>query len=172
MATSPGIPSTRRILFVVDKQSLRRFMIDTESNESALPPTPAQRQRPNPAGILRAVNHSSIKTYGCSSLVITLGLRKQFSFVFVVADVPHPILGADFLHHFNLFPDIQNPLHLTDVQLATGARLKETLANAAILAHPSPDAQLYLMVDASTASTVDASTVLHCNKVMLTILAH
>ncbi len=44
----------------------------------------------------------------------------------------------------------RNPLHLTDVQLATGARLKETLANAAILAHPSPGAQLYLMVDAST----------------------
>ncbi len=44
----------------------------------------------------------------------------------------------------------RNPLHLTDVQLAAVARLKETLANAAILAHPSPGAQLSLMVDAST----------------------
>ncbi len=44
----------------------------------------------------------------------------------------------------------RNPLHLTDVQLAAMARLKETLANAAILAHPSPGAPVSLMVDAST----------------------
>ncbi len=44
----------------------------------------------------------------------------------------------------------RNPLHLTDVQMAAVARLKETSANAAVLAHPSPGSQLCLMVDAST----------------------
>ncbi len=44
----------------------------------------------------------------------------------------------------------RNPLHLTDVQSAVVARMKETLANAAILAQPSPEAQFFLMVDAST----------------------
>ncbi len=106
--TLPGIPSISRIPFIVATQSQRRFMIDTGSDVSDIPLTTAQRQHINPSCTLRAVNHSSIKTYGCSSLVLTLGLRKRFPFVFVVADVPHPILGADFLHHFNLYPDIRH----------------------------------------------------------------
>ncbi len=45
---------------------------------------------------------------------------------------------------------VRNPLHLTDVQMAAVARLKEMLASVAVLAHPSPGAQLSLMGDAST----------------------
>ncbi len=35
-------------------------------------------------------------------LKLDLGLRRSFSHVFIVADVPHPIIGADFLERFNL----------------------------------------------------------------------
>ncbi len=73
-------------------------MIDTGSDVSALPPAPAQRQRPNPSCTLRAVNYSSIKTYGCSSLVLTLGLRKQFPFVFgdsIFRDVDFVVVYID-----------------------------------------------------------------------------
>ncbi len=80
-ANSPGIPSTSRILFIVDKQSQRRFMTDTGSDVSVVPPTPVQHQHPNPSCTLRALNHSSIELYGCSSLVLTFGLRKRFPFV-------------------------------------------------------------------------------------------
>ncbi len=33
---------------------------------------------------------------------LDLGLRRSFPHVFIVADVPHPIIGADFLERFNL----------------------------------------------------------------------
>ncbi len=35
-------------------------------------------------------------------LKLDLGLRRSFPHVFIVADVPHPIIGADFLERFNL----------------------------------------------------------------------
>ncbi len=96
-ANSSGIPSTTCILLIVDKQSQRRFLNDTGSDASAITPTHAQRQHPNPSCTLRAVNHSVIKMYGRSSLVLTLGLHKRFLFVFCR---PHPILCTDFHHHF------------------------------------------------------------------------
>ncbi len=62
--------------------------------------------------------------------------------------IPH---CAEIMSPLNaLVSAAQNPLHLTDDQLAAVARLKETLSNAAFLTHPSPGAQLSLKVDAST----------------------
>lgn len=49
-----------------------------------------------------AANGTVIKTYGIKSLILDLGLRKAFQWTFVIADVRQPILGADFLTHFNL----------------------------------------------------------------------
>ncbi len=89
-ATSFGIPSTSRILFIVDKQSQRHFMTDTGSDVSAIPPTPAQCQHPNPSRTLRAVNHSSIKTYGCSSLYSHSVYANVPHLFFSVSDVPNP----------------------------------------------------------------------------------
>ena len=55
---------------------------------------------------LHAANGSTIKTYGQRFLNLQLGLRRQFPWLFTVADVSHAILGADFLHHFGLQVDI------------------------------------------------------------------
>ncbi len=52
--------------------------------------------------MLQAVNRSSIKTYGQRMLKLDLGLCCSFPHVFIVADVPHPIIGADFLERLNL----------------------------------------------------------------------
>lgn len=38
---------------------------------------------------------------------IDLGLRRKFKWNFVVAALPQPILGADFLRHFGLLVDIK-----------------------------------------------------------------
>ncbi len=37
-----------------------------------------------------------------------LGLRRKFQWVFVEAAVQQPILGADFLKHFNLLVDLKH----------------------------------------------------------------
>ncbi len=82
-------------------------MIDSGADVSAIPPNLADRQRLNSGFTLQAVNRTSIKTYGQRMLKLDLGLRRSFSHVFTVADVPHPIIGADFLERFNLSPSVR-----------------------------------------------------------------
>ena len=56
---------------------------------------------------LQAVNHSPISTYGQISRSLDLELRRDFTWIFTVADLPYPILGSDFLHHFNLLVEMR-----------------------------------------------------------------
>ena len=56
--------------------------------------------------VLSAANGSEIATYGTIPLVINLGLRRDFAWKFVIADVSHAIIGVDFLEHHNL--DVRN----------------------------------------------------------------
>ena len=57
--------------------------------------------------MLQAVNGTSISTYGTRSLTLDLGLRRSFRWIFIVADVATPILGADFLRWYNLLVDMR-----------------------------------------------------------------
>ncbi|CAG4964443.1 unnamed protein product [Colias eurytheme] len=54
---------------------------------------------------LSAANGSNIKTYGNIPLHLNLGLRRDFRWNFVIADVSTPIIGSDFLSYYNLLPD-------------------------------------------------------------------
>ncbi len=81
-------------------------MVDSGADVSAIPATPAYRLTPHLSLPLHAITHSSIPTFGQKFISLDLGLRRSFPFVFILADIPHPILGADFLHEFNLHPDI------------------------------------------------------------------
>ena len=53
------------------------------------------------------MNGSGIATFGKRSLTLILGLRRTFRWVFVIANVHTPILGADFLRHYNLLVDMK-----------------------------------------------------------------
>ncbi|BHF80034.1 hypothetical protein SprV_0702315800 [Sparganum proliferum] len=53
----------------------------------------------------KAANCSLISTFGSRSLTLNIGLRRSFSWIFVIADVPHAILGSDFLTEFDLLVD-------------------------------------------------------------------
>ena len=55
--------------------------------------------------VLVAANGSNIKTHGRSSINLRLA-GNDFTWNFVVASVQQPLLGADFLAHFNLLVDI------------------------------------------------------------------
>jgi len=46
-------------------------------------------------------------TYGTIMLQPNLGLRREFPWRFIVADVLQPIIGADFLAHYHLLPDMR-----------------------------------------------------------------
>ena len=100
--------SPSRLFHVTDKSSNLSFLVDTGAAVSILPKSsctgykPYQSDRP-----LHAVNYSSIPTYGEKSVLLDLGLRRAFRWVFIVAAVSFPILGADVLHHFNLSVDLR-----------------------------------------------------------------
>jgi len=106
-ATSLLGENTSCTLFVQDRRGKRRFMVDTGADVSAIPPTPDDRRSPDPQFSLHAANRSIIPTFGRRTLTVDIGLHRTFEWVFVVADVPHPIIGADFLHEFHLCPDLR-----------------------------------------------------------------
>ncbi|VDL64901.1 unnamed protein product [Hymenolepis diminuta] len=68
------------------------------SEISVLPSTPANRNYSDHPLILAAANGSPIKTYGQKSVNLDLGLRRTFRWIFTIADVSKPIIGADFLY--------------------------------------------------------------------------
>ncbi|CAE1314837.1 unnamed protein product [Acanthosepion pharaonis] len=78
-----------------------RRNIDTGAAISVIPPTNRSALKPTPFQ-LRAANGSTIETYGDKELTLNINLRRDFKWSFTVADVRIPLLGADFLAHYNL----------------------------------------------------------------------
>ncbi|GFW11866.1 hypothetical protein TNCV_4100771 [Trichonephila clavipes] len=56
---------------------------------------------------LFAANNTQIPAYGMVRKELNLGLRRPFIWTFIIADVSSPIIGADFLKHFNLLIDLK-----------------------------------------------------------------
>ena len=110
----PGlVPS--RLFYVTDRSCGICFLVDTGAEVSVLPPSHTERKHPHDNLKLQAVNKSRITTYGTRSLTLDLGLRRTFRWIFIIADVEKPILGADFLRYFNLLVDMRG-LRLLDTQ--------------------------------------------------------
>ena len=42
-----------------------------------------------------------------ASLTLDFGLNRSFRWIFIIADLPYPILGADLLDHFNPLVDVK-----------------------------------------------------------------
>lgn len=57
---------------------------------------------------LFAANGSVISTYGFLPLTLDFGLRRAFTWRFIIADVTKPIIGVDFLAYYNLIVDCRN----------------------------------------------------------------
>lgn len=105
VAPLSGQPGSRR-LFVHDSASKLLFLVDTGAEVSVLPPTASERKQPSSSVSLYAANKTQIATFGQRFLTLDLGLRRSYPWVFVVAEVQHPLLGADFLRNFQLQVDL------------------------------------------------------------------
>ena len=106
MATSlPGTSPPSRLFYVTNRPSGTRFLVDTGADISIIPPSPAEKRHLS-SRTLQAVNQTSIQTYGEKSLTLDIGLRRTFRWIFVIADLPMPILGADFHTNFGLKVDV------------------------------------------------------------------
>ena len=108
VATSVAGPTPQgRLFYVKDSSSSLRFLVDTGAQVSIVPPTRADRANKHGDYRLQAINGSDITTFGVRSLTLDIGLRRTFRWVFIIADIPRPVLGADFLYHFGLLVDLR-----------------------------------------------------------------
>ena len=100
-------PSAGR-LFVTDQRLKIQFLVDTGSDLSVYPRSAIPRRLGKTEYELRAANGTVINTYGFVSLTLNLGLRRDFAWRFIVADVTRAIIGVDFLSYYNLVVDCRN----------------------------------------------------------------
>lgn len=82
-------------------------MIDTGSGVSVIPASIVTSLFVTPTNVtLSTANGQSIKVHGeCQLNIVFPNLRRQFSWLFIVADVSSPLIGHDFLSHFRILVD-------------------------------------------------------------------
>ena len=80
--------------------------MDTDAFRSILPPSRHNNPTLQPSSAaLVAANGTSIHTYGEQEVNIRLS-GQTYIWTFIIADVRHPLLGADFLSHYSLVVDV------------------------------------------------------------------
>lgn len=101
---------------MTDRRTGARFLVDTGAEVSIVPPNTQDRSLKRPDVFsLHAANGTPIPTFGQRHVQLDIGLRRSFSWVFLIADVQQPILGMDFLHHFNLAIDARRKLLIDSI---------------------------------------------------------
>ncbi|XP_037831836.1 uncharacterized protein LOC112451161 [Kryptolebias marmoratus] len=102
-----AVGDKERLLFIEDSRSGRRFLVDSGSQKSLVPPAGSDRLAEGCGPLLTAANGSPIKTFG-ERLVTVCFHDRDFQWNFVVAASSVPILGADFLCAHGLLVDVAN----------------------------------------------------------------
>ena len=97
--------SHSKLLYVADNRHKCKYLIDTGAAVSVLPKSCANGILDADSLPLVAANNSTINTYGNCKRVVDVGLKREYPWTFIVADVQQPIIGADFLIHYYLLVD-------------------------------------------------------------------
>ena len=132
-ATDATGPTSSRLFVVRDAHTNTQFLVDTGSEVSVIPPTPADCRSSLDSRTLIAVNNTPIRICGQRSFTLNLGLRRSLPWIFVIADVQKSILCADFLTHYGLTVDMRQS-KLIDTR--THLRV-QGIASASTSPHPS-----------------------------------
>lgn len=120
-------------LFVTDRVINVQFLIDTGSDVCVFPISVLREHRCKTSFQLSAANGSAIDTYGYVQLNLNLGLRRNFPWRFIVANVTKPIIGVDFLAHYHLIVDVNEQKlidGLTNVSTVAAIALNDTLVSS------------------------------------------
>jgi len=114
-------------LFITDRVSNLRFLVDTGSDLCVVPRRHVPGRKERTSYDLFAAYGTPIPTYGWRTLTLNLGRRRDFTWRFVVADVQLQIIGVDLLANFNLLVDCRNNKILDGVtSLLTPAQTAST----------------------------------------------
>src|SRR5215470_8795448 len=102
-----GNINSAHLIRIYDPVTMFNFLLDTGSSASLVPKclVSPKTLASTPDRFLYAANGSAIPVFGEISLTVSLQLRRSFTWIFVIADVTQPILGIDFLSHFDLTID-------------------------------------------------------------------
>lgn len=119
--------SKSKRLFITDRNTGIRFLVDSGSDVSVIPASSKQKLSPSSA-ILYAANNSLIHTYGEQTFELNFGLRRSFKWNLIVADTSHAILGADFLSQFDLAPRLSQQ-RLIDLKTHLSVRCTAAIAS-------------------------------------------
>jgi len=122
MAAAVGTNSS--LLYVVDKKTKMKFLVDTGAELSVLHPNAFDKKLGSQGPSLVAANGTPIVRYGRRKLNITLE-NKSYAWVFIIAKVSKPLLGADFLRSHNLLVDLKNKC-LIDSKYFASIPMKES----------------------------------------------
>ena len=102
------------------------YLIDTGAAISVLPESCANRTLDAACLPLVAANTTTINTYGNCRRVVDVGLKRDYAWTFIVADVKQTIIGADFLIHYSLLVELKSRC-LRDMR--TGLAIPATLSS-------------------------------------------
>ena len=105
--------SQSHLLYVWDRNSGHKLLVDTGAQVSVFPAS-AHERRSQKTEPLIAANGSTIDTFGKRTIPLDLGFRK-FAWSFVLADVKRPMLGADFFCSNHLLIDVYTS-HIIDAK--------------------------------------------------------
>jgi hypothetical protein len=95
-------------LFITDRISKQRYLVDTASDLCVFPRKLLPGRRDRTDYTLYGANGTTIPTYGWTSRSLNLGLHRDFTWRFVIADAQLPIIGVDLLSHYGLLVDCRN----------------------------------------------------------------
>ncbi|GFY03256.1 hypothetical protein TNCV_1172161 [Trichonephila clavipes] len=84
-------------LFLLDRKSGQKFLIDSGSEICVIPPSPTMNKSPQSNFSLFAANNTKISAYGMVRKELNLGLRRPFIWTFIIADVSSPIIALTIL---------------------------------------------------------------------------
>lgn len=139
------------LLFIVDGNSNKRFLVDTGASVSVFPASYKDKHSATRTPSLIAANGSNIATYGSRDLSLSLNSR-TYRWPFILADVKTPLLGSDFLQEQGLLVDLQNRC-LIDATSFTSAILQQSTQPALHLHHVASDDPYKLILDEFPAIT-------------------
>lgn len=108
-----NVPPPEFRLTIYDHSTRLTFLIDSGSSVSVIPnnmiPHDMRQKKSKRCGNnLYAANNTVIKTYGEKVMTINLGLRRDFRWPFIIADVQSAIIGADLIANYGILIDLKN----------------------------------------------------------------
>lgn len=155
--------SESRRIILYDHSTNMRFLIDTGSDVSIIPATNKDRSKGATPFLLHAANGSRIKVYDKRYVTTDLGLRRRFTWPFLVADVGVAIIGADFLASFGILVDLKHRRLMDGLTKlsSTGGLIDASVHSVTVVASDHPFRELLAEFKEVTLPTMIKTAVQH-----------